>query len=142
MHANELQEMEWLAGQLATTAARLTRAVSLLRNNADLERAEARIAALAVVKPAQATAASAARHQPAASGPAVQRSLVASPAPLAARPAKARTGSSAEGSSRAFAVFDAGTLERTEFATMSAGKAAGVAGRVVNDRQTLDDIPF
>ena len=142
MQANELQEMEWLASQLSTTASRLTRAVALLRNNADLERAEARIAALAIVKPSQTTAASAARDRPAASTVGDRRAAVASPGRLADRPANARTGSSTEGVAGVLAVFDAGSFGRVESALNRAGNSDRVAGGVVNTRQKLDEIPF
>lgn len=132
MHANELQEMEWLASQLATTAGRLTRAVALLRNNADLERAEARIAVIAAAKPAQATAAAPPKLQPGGVDHRDRRSLTAAPGRPADQPAKLKSGTFAEQASGGFAVFDAGGLERRELALNSAGKLPRLG----------DEVPF
>jgi len=105
MKTAEITEMEWLAATLRHTAERLERATALLRAAGDLEKLQAKLAAIAA--PGAAPGAAERREPP---------SLIAP----RARAAEAGRGSSSVsasvGASRAVAVFDE---------TMNAGRKIG-----------------
>lgn len=127
MKTSDIIEMEWLAASLLSTSARLTRAVALLRAAGDLERLQAKLAAISTAPPPPASATAPPGHRPAANAVAPLRSPAVSAAPAGDRQPRVASGSSAERGSSSFAVFDGADLARVEMAKISAGKPRGSA---------------